>query len=67
MTRGAYIIVHPEWGDQHPMDDTVHETEHHTHSQLLGPDGRPLTYAPRPSIGFDLTPKRMPLGDKGRG
>lgn len=37
--------------------NTCHEAERPTHSQLLGPDGRPLAYAPRP-VGFDLTRRK---------
>jgi hypothetical protein len=34
--------------------DTVFETQHETTSRLLGPNGKPLQYAPKPKIGFDL-------------
>lgn len=36
----------------------VHESDRPTCSQLLGPDGTPLQYAPNPPLGFDLRPTR---------
>jgi hypothetical protein len=37
--------------------EDVFVAERETHSQLLGPDGKPLRYAPPQPIGFDLRPK----------
>lgn len=34
--------------------DVVFETQHETTSRLLGPNGKPLQYASKPKIGFDL-------------
>ncbi|AUR08170.1 hypothetical protein [Phaeobacter inhibens] len=39
------------------MSIVVYETEFLTHSDLLGPNGKPLAYQPRQKVGFDLTPK----------
>ena len=33
---------------------TAIETQHETMSRLLGPDGRPLRYEQKQSLGFDL-------------
>ncbi|MFT6456489.1 hypothetical protein [Pseudophaeobacter arcticus] len=40
------------------MSIVVYETEQPTHSTLLGPNGEPLAYRPRPKVGFDLAPKQ---------
>ena len=40
------------------------ESDYPTHSCVLGADGMPLEYEPRPTIGFDLTP-RATRQDKG--
>lgn len=52
----AAWVPTPWWlGDgSFPLADTALEAERPEHSALLGPDGRPLAYAPRPVIGFDL-------------
>ena len=43
------------YGDAHAYADMVHEGDYPTHSPVLGADGRPLQYEPRPRMGFDLT------------
>lgn len=58
--RGFTVISDP-WGpDTAPVPDTVHCADYPTHSPVLGPDGNPLKYEPRPPAGFDLRPKRRP-------
>lgn len=47
-----------DWPPAAPYADTVHECEYPTHSPIIGPDGAPLQYEPRPPIGFDLTGRK---------
>lgn len=55
--RAAAWISDPYgWDGTHAFADQVHEQDHPTHAQLLGPDGRPLRYD-RPPMGFDLRPR----------
>lgn len=54
----AAWVSDPWWdGAAHPVADHGHSGEYPTHSRLLGPDGRPLEYEPRPRLGFDLSPR----------
>jgi hypothetical protein len=59
MTNRSAIIIYDQWGwgAGTPYADQVHEGDQPSESKLLGPDGRPLRYAPR-KIGFDLTPRK---------
>lgn len=52
MDYEEWAFVNQHWPTVHEPDDRP------THSKLLGPDGNPLRYAPRPRMGFDLTPRR---------
>ena len=52
-----------EWGYPGRVATQCEVSDFPTHSQLLGPDGRPIAYEPRP-CGFDLTPARRD-GSKG--
>lgn len=45
------------WGETYHFANEVTEKERQTHSRLLGPDGKPLSYEPKQPLGFDLTPK----------
>jgi hypothetical protein len=45
------------WGETGRVATTCHEADRPSHSQVLGPDGKPLAYA-RQSVGFDLKPKQ---------
>lgn len=51
---GSREIYDPWSGGSGIFTDEIHETEMPSHSQLLGPDGRPLRYKLRKPIGFDL-------------
>lgn len=55
--RAATPISDPWEGTTNHFADQVHEADRPNHSQLLGPDGNPLPYAPRPPMGFDLRAK----------
>lgn len=62
MTRNAIPLIDPWDGQTHNGAENVYEPDLPTHSQLLGPDGNPLPYAPKPRLGFDLTPKQQNRG-----
>jgi len=53
-TKAAVTVYDPWTGYSAMMADTVHEGSYPTHSRILGPDGKPLEYEPRPAMGFDL-------------
>jgi hypothetical protein len=44
------------WNETGRVATGCHESTKPTHSQILGPDGKPLAYKPNP-IGFDLRPR----------
>jgi hypothetical protein len=44
------------WDPDAPYSDTAYVADYPTHSQVFGPDGRPLEYEPRQKVGFDLGP-----------
>lgn len=48
-----------EWYEADGGTIQVHEDEWPTHSPILGPDGEPLEYEPKPTIGFDLRRRSM--------
>lgn len=48
----AVWIEEPDYGEQFGFADTIHERDYPTHSSVLGPDGQPLEYEPRPPMGF---------------
>lgn len=60
----AAWVSSPWWlGDRaFPLADTALEAERPATSSLLGPDGQPLAYAPRPAVGFDLRPREARNG-----
>lgn len=60
MTTRLSVPIREPYGprEEHRFADEVFETKHHTESLLLGPDGRPLRYAPRQKLGFDLRPRK---------
>lgn len=68
MRRGSISVTDP-WGDYPSAHyaDEVHEQERPTHSQLLGPDGKPLQYAPPQPVGFDLRKRGQGKTAKGKG
>lgn len=55
--RSTIWIADPWSGQGAGHPDVVLVTEHETYSRLLDARGRPLVYK-KPSVGFDLTPKR---------
>jgi len=54
----AIEIREPWWhgGDGIFYADTCHEHDRPKESKVLGPDGKPLRYEPRQTVGFDLQP-----------
>lgn len=40
------------WNETAGFADVVFESDLPTHSSVLGPDGKPLRYEPKPPIGF---------------
>ncbi|NDW00060.1 hypothetical protein [Salipiger sp. PrR002] len=60
----AVWIAPPWWlGDEaHAYADTALEAERASISRVLGPDGCPLPYEARPTLGFDLRPQERRHG-----
>lgn len=57
--------INDPWShEQNIVTTGVTEAKHETHSKLLGPDGKPLSYEPRQRFGFDLTPKQLKAGEQ---
>lgn len=52
--RASIWIEEPDTGEGAYFADEVYEEDWPTHSPVLGPDGYPLEYEPRQSMGFDL-------------
>ena len=69
-TPRSFAPIRSDWIDTDQlvpdMPREVIESDYPTHSCVLGADGMPLEYEPRPTIGFDLTPRATPADGGGR-
>lgn len=52
----TFVVYDPFTGEPNTMAASVYASDPLTHSQLLGPDGKPLRYQQPQKIGFDLRP-----------
>ncbi|MBC7477516.1 MAG: hypothetical protein H7317_05390 [Pseudorhodobacter sp.] len=60
------IVIYAPWSSEpNIMADKIHETTHYTHSDLLGPDGRPLAYRPKDPVGYVMTTTQRQAASKG--
>jgi hypothetical protein len=60
--RSVDWVSCPWTGDPGAFADVVISKDYPTHSPVLGPDGLPLEYEPRPAMGFDLRGKGSKAG-----